>query len=80
VLPDGRIDVDGQIFLSPSAAARSISGNNENGWWFFAIGPNTKESLGDLLEQYLNQTSEEIDETIDEGGADEDEDEADDEQ
>jgi hypothetical protein len=53
-------------------------GKNVNGWWFFGVGASAKQPLGDLLEEYLNQTSEEIDEeVVDQGG--EDEDDADDE-
>jgi hypothetical protein len=73
LLPDGRIDVDGQVFQTPSGAAKSMYGHSANGWWFFGVGAGVKRPLGDLLEEYLNQTSEEIDdEAIDESGDDED--------
>lgn len=64
ILPDGRIDVDGQVFDTPSGAARSIVGKNVNGWWFFILSPTNRRSLSDLLQEYLDQTSEEVDEEI----------------
>lgn len=62
VLPDGRIDVDGEPFQTPSGAAKAIYGKNANGWWFFSVGAGAKQTLGDLLEDYMDQTAEEIDE------------------
>lgn len=61
VLPDGRIDVDGHLFETPSGAARWISGKSENGWWFFNVGQTDKRALAEVLNEYLEQTSEEID-------------------
>ena len=62
VLMDGRIDVDGIAFVTPSAAAISISGRNENGWSFFRTSPDSKQTLSDLWHQYVDQTSAEVDE------------------
>lgn len=71
LLPDGLVDVDGSLFDSPSGAARSISGRNANGWWFFNVGAKDGRPLADYLQEYLEQTSEEIDdESADEGLAD----------
>lgn len=78
VLPDGRIDVDGKAFDSLSAAARSISGKSENGWWFFNISPTNKKALAEVLQEYVDQTASEIDdEEVDyvAGSEDDDEDE-----
>lgn len=72
VLPDGRIDVDGNVFDTPSGAARSISGKSENGWWFFLVNPTSRRSLSDLLQEYVDQTSADVDEDITEDEDDED--------
>src|SRR5262249_9742146 len=37
ILPDGRVDVDGEIFDTPSGAAKFIAGKSENGWAFFRL-------------------------------------------
>jgi hypothetical protein len=71
VLADGRIDVDGVAYASPSAAAGAISGGSENGWWFFLVSPDSKRSLTDVWRDYVDQTS--ID--VDEGDMPEEEDE-----
>ena len=62
VLPDGRIDVDGTSYATPSGAAVSISGKSENGWWFFLVNPTGKRSLSDLWHEYVDQTSVDVDE------------------
>lgn len=61
VLPDGRIDVDGSAFQTPSGAARQISGKGENGWWFFLVDRTSRRSLSDLLHEYVDQTSADVD-------------------
>jgi len=73
VLPDGRLDVDGKVFETPSGAARSISGKSVNGWWFFLVSPTSKRSLSDVLQEYVDQTSADVDEEVD--GDDEEDDE-----
>jgi hypothetical protein len=76
VLPDGRIDVEGSFFDSPSGAARSITSRNANGWWFFNVGQKEGTPLAELLQEYVDQTSGDIDdESADQGIADDDEDE-----
>lgn len=62
ILPDGRVDVDGQIFDTPSGAARSITGKSENGWAFFRLSPTGRRSLSDLFQEYVDQTSADVDE------------------
>jgi hypothetical protein len=76
VLADGRLDVDGESFDSPSGAARSITGSQMNGWWFFLLDPKSKRSLRDLHRDYVDQLSDEIeDEDLPAGAEEEDEDE-----
>lgn len=71
VLPDGRLDVDGQAFTTPSGAAKHMSNASENGWIFFQLGPNSKLTLNDLVHQYVDLTAADVDE--DELGEDDDE-------
>lgn len=71
ILPDGRVDVDGEVFETPSGAARSISGHSENGWWFFLLDPSSKQSLSDLFEEYVDQTSADVDEDLAQNDEDE---------
>ncbi len=61
-LPDGRIDVDGIAYATPSGAATSITGKSENGWWFFLVDPASKRSLSDLWHAYVDQTAVDVDE------------------
>jgi len=53
LLGDGRVEVDGVAYGSPSDAARSIRGGVANGWWFFLVDPATKRSLMDVRSEYL---------------------------
>ncbi len=53
LLPDGRLDVGGEFFTSPSEAAKSITGSATNGWWFFLVDKDNKKSLKDLRLDYL---------------------------
>ena len=75
VLPDGRIDVDGTAFTSLSAAARFISGHSENGWWFFLIDATSRRSLSDVFQEYVDQTSADVDESQAVYGGEDDDDE-----
>ena len=62
VLSDGRIDVDGVAYASPSGAATSISSRSENGWWFFLLDPGSRRTLRDLWHEYVDQTMVDADE------------------
>jgi hypothetical protein len=75
ILPDGRLDVDGQQFDTPSGAARSISGHHENGWWFFLLSPGSRRTLSDVFEEYVDQTAAQVDEEPGDEDDDEDSDE-----
>ena len=72
VLADGRLDVDGVAYDSPSGAARAIAGYSVNGWPFFRLEPGGTRSLNDLYEQYVDSTSADAD-TNEEGMEDESE-------
>lgn len=67
VLSDGRIDVDGRVFESPSGAAGAIRGMPTNGWWFFLVDAAARRSLHDALRTYVEQFSLDVEEEDDEG-------------
>lgn len=52
ILSDGQIDVGGEIYDRPSAAASAIRGSATNGWWYFLVDPNTKRSLKRVRQEY----------------------------
>ncbi|NQW61283.1 MAG: DUF1524 domain-containing protein [Deltaproteobacteria bacterium] len=72
VLPDGRVELEGVIHNSVSAAARTLTGTiAANGWYFFLVDPVTKRRLSHLYKDYLAQRS--IEDDDDEDDDDEDE-------
>lgn len=62
LLPDGRIDIDGTIYSSPSEAAKSVVGGAMNGWWFFLVAEKPKRSLRDVRVEYLQSIAADADE------------------
>ncbi len=62
VLADGRLDLDGTPFESPSGAAKAITGYTINGWTYFRLERGGTRSLTDLYEQYVDATSADADE------------------
>ena len=72
LLPDGRIDVDSKIYDTPSAAATAMAGRNANGWGFFLVDSETRRSLRDVYQSYMEQVSDDVED--DELADDEDED------
>lgn len=57
VLSDGRIEVAGQIFDSPSRAAIFIRKKSSNGWNFWRLDPNGRRPLKDIRAEYLKMVS-----------------------
>jgi hypothetical protein len=72
LLSDGRIDVNGKVYSSPSEAAKTIAGHPMNGWWFFLTSREPKRSLKDVRLEYLESIASDLDD-------EEDDDETDDE-
>lgn len=71
LLPDGRIDVGGSVHLTPSDAAKTVTGQQTNGWWFFLVDSQTKRSLRDVRREYLESFAEDVgEEEADEEGDD----------
>jgi hypothetical protein len=58
VLPDGRVEIDGQVHNSVSAAAMTLTrGIPTSGWHFFLVDPVSKRRLSHLYKEYLAQRS-----------------------
>lgn len=72
LLADGRIDVDGTIYVAPSEAARALTGHPTNGWWYFRVDEPAKRSLRQVRREYLESFSDDVDE--EDGSDDDDED------
>jgi len=57
ILPDGRIDADGQLFETPSGAAYHLRKKATNGWSFWLTDLQTKKSLASIRREYLEKAS-----------------------
>ena len=73
ILSDGRIDVDGRLFDTPSGTAYYVRRKPTNGWSFWLIDPKTKKSLASVRREYVERLSLESNVVEDEGDNDEDE-------
>ena len=54
LLPDGRVEVGGVLFESPSKAARDITGTPTNGCWFFLVDQASRRSLRNVRRDYVD--------------------------
>lgn len=57
VLSDGRIEVTGQIFESPSSAGSFVRKKATNGWYFWRLDSNGKRPLRDVRAEYMRVVS-----------------------
>lgn len=57
VLSDGRIEVAGQVFDSPSAAGIFVRKKRTNGWDFWRLDADGKRALKDVRTEYLRVVS-----------------------
>lgn len=53
ILSDGRLEVAGHIFDSPSMAGNSVRQKKTNGWHFWRLDPNGKKPLSEVRSEYL---------------------------
>jgi hypothetical protein len=60
LLSDGRIDVAGKVHMTPSEAARAVTGQQTNGWWFFLVDKQARRSLRDVRREYLESFAEDV--------------------
>lgn len=57
ILSDGRIEVGGQVFDSPSGAGRHVRKKLTNGWGFWRLDESGHKSLRDVRADYLRLVS-----------------------
>lgn len=57
VLSDGRIEMEGQVFNSPSQAGISVRRKTTNGWNFWRLEPNGGQPLRNVRAEYLRMAS-----------------------
>ncbi len=57
ILSDGRIEVAGEVFDSPSRAGIFIRKKTTNGWSFWRLEPDGGRSLNDVRAEYLRMVS-----------------------
>lgn len=57
ILSDGRIELAGQIFASPSGAAIFIRKTNTDGWSFWRLDPHGRRPLKEVRAEYLRLVS-----------------------
>jgi len=74
LLPDGRLDIDGVVHATPSEAAKAVTGQPTNGWWFFLTNKDPRRSLREVRRDYLESFADDVD---DEDGDDEGDDDTD---
>lgn len=63
VLAEGRLEVDGKSFTSPSGALAHIVGGSRNGWWHLYVDKSSKKRLSELWHEYVDLTSIDADDT-----------------
>ena len=73
LLSDGRVDVDGEPFSTPSDAASKIAGKRVNGWAFFLTDETPRRSLRAVRRDYVNAMAVDVDDDDPEDDGDEDE-------
>lgn len=57
ILSDGRIEVAGQVFDSPSSAGIFVRKKTTNGWHFWRLEPNGRRPLKEVRDEYLRVVS-----------------------
>ena len=74
LLPDGRIEIDGILFATPTQAAKHIVGGGVvNGWWFFLTESVSGKSLRSVRRDYVNEMAVDVEDEEPDDDGDEDE-------
>jgi hypothetical protein len=71
LLSDGKIEIDGKSFSSPSDAATAVVGKRRNGWRIFLTDQASKRSLRIIRQEYIEATAMDTDDDDDEEDDDE---------
>jgi hypothetical protein len=74
ILEDGSIQLEGQLFNTPSGAARYLRAKATAGWHFWLVNPESKQMLWDIRQQYIDALNDDIE--IEEDEEDEDDDDS----
>jgi hypothetical protein len=73
LLPDGRLDIRGTVYSTPSEAAKAITGAAAlNGWSFFLVDQQPRRSLRDVRLEYLQSIAVDIEDDDSDDEPDED--------
>jgi hypothetical protein len=62
LLPDVRLDIGGNVFSTPSDAAKSLTMQPTNGWLFFLVDKEPRRALTDVRRDYRESFLDELDE------------------
>lgn len=62
LLPDGRLDIRGIVYSTPSEAAKAITGKSTNGWWFFFVDQQSRRALREVRRDYLESFAVDVEE------------------
>jgi len=73
LLSDGRVEVDGVAYQRPGHAASAIVGKSMTGFWFFLVDPETKRSLRDVRQAYVDEMAVDVDDDDADDDGEEDE-------
>ena len=74
ILEDGSIQLEGQLFNTPSGAARYLRAKATAGWHFWLVNPESKQMLWDIRQQYIDALNDDVE--IEEDEEDEDDDDS----
>ena len=70
LLADGRLEIEGTIFSTPSQAARHLTGHATNGWYFLLTDQTLRQNLGAVRREYVNALAVDVDDEMDDDGDD----------
>ena len=62
LLPDGRLDIGGILYATPSEAAKAVTGQPTNGWRFFLADKPAARSIRDVRRDYLESIAADLEE------------------
>jgi hypothetical protein len=70
LLADGRLEVQGTTFSTPSEAAAALTGHSTNGWWYLLVQVSPRRSLRDVWRDYVDSLAVDAEEEADDDGED----------
>ncbi len=70
LLADGRLEVQGTTFSTPSEAAAALTGHSTNGWWYLLIQVSPRRALRDVWRDYVDSLAVDVEDEADDDGED----------